>query len=106
MRIRGIRSARAGDALAALVVASTLLRVVAGRAIPSPWFTPDEMIYAELGRSLYRAGRFEILGASADFYGIVYPGLVGLPLTLMEVEAGYIVLKDVQALVVSLTAVP
>ena len=94
------------EALIALIATSTLLRLAAGRMVPSPWFSPDETIYAELGRSLYRTGGFEILGEPAAFFGLVYPALVGLPLSLSDVEAGYVLLKDLQALVMSLVAVP
>jgi hypothetical protein len=92
--------------LAGLVATSTLLRLFAGLQIPSPWYTPDEQVYGELGRSLYRLGRFEIFDATPAFYSLIYPLLVGLPLNLSDRELGYDVLKAVQALAMSLTAVP
>jgi hypothetical protein len=93
-------------ALAALVVGSTLVRWWAARGIPSPWFTPDEQIYGELGKSLYRDGSLQILGGPTPFYSLVYPALVGLPLSLDDLGRGYALLKGLQALVMSLTAVP
>lgn len=83
---------------------STLLRFWAGALVPVPWIAPDEFVYAELGRSLYASGRFELLGEPLRFYTLVFPLLVGGPLSLGE--HGYVLLKGVQALVMSLTAVP
>jgi Dolichyl-phosphate-mannose-protein mannosyltransferase len=74
--------------------------------VPSPWFTPDEMVYGELGRSLYSSGRLEILGHSTPFFSFVYPALVGPLLSVGDLELGYTLLKALQALVMSLTAVP
>jgi len=74
--------------------------------VPSPWFTPDEMVYGELGRSLYATGHLDILGHATPFFSLVYPALVGPFLNLGDVELGYTLLKGAQALVMSLTAVP
>jgi hypothetical protein len=90
--------------LAALVVISSALRTWAALDVPSPWFVPDEMVYGELGKSLYRDGSLSILGHPTAFYSFVYPAFVGLPLTFGH--AGYVALKVVQAVVLSLTAVP
>jgi hypothetical protein len=64
------------------------------------------MIYASLGLSLWEHGDLRIYGAPAAIYSLVYPALAGLPLVLFGLEDGYEVLKAVQALVMSLTAVP
>jgi hypothetical protein len=85
---------------------STALRFWAALRIPIPWIAPDELIYAELGRSLYASGSLEILGEPTAFYGLITPALVGLPLSLGDVGLGYGLLKLVQALVMSLAAVP
>ncbi|HEV8686418.1 MAG TPA: glycosyltransferase family 39 protein [Gaiellaceae bacterium] len=92
--------------LAALVALSTLVRAWAGLRIPTPWIAADEMIYAELGRSLWETGHLHILGQDAPFYSLVHPALVGLPLALFDTELGYDVARVLQALVMSLTAVP
>ena len=93
-------------ALAALVIVSAVVRAWGALAVPSPWYTPDEQIYSQLGRSLYEHGRFEILGGVPGFYGFVYPAFVGLPLSLSDVELGYDLLRVLQAVVMSLAAVP
>src|SRR4051795_9303977 len=92
--------------LGGLVVVSTLLRFWAAVLVPVPWIAPDEFVYGELGRSLWQTGHFEILGERVRFYTLVYPALAGLPLSLGDRELGYDLLKALQALTVSLAAVP
>ena len=92
--------------LGLLVAVSTLLRFWGGSLVPIPWINPDEIIYGELGRSLYHSGTFRILGHPTEFISLVYPALVGGPLSLGNVERGYHLLKLVQALLMSLTAIP
>src|SRR5439155_1918514 len=72
----------------------------------TPWILPDETLYGELGRSLYHSGSFEILGHPVRFYSLVYPAIAGLPLSLGDAGLGYSLLKPLQALVMSLAAVP
>jgi Dolichyl-phosphate-mannose-protein mannosyltransferase len=91
---------------ATLVVASSGLWAWAGTRISGPWFIPDEVIYAELGKSLYGLGHFEILGARPSFFSLVYPLFVGLPLHVGGVERGYPIAKALQALAMSLASVP
>jgi hypothetical protein len=93
-------------ALVGLVLVSAVLRAWGALAVPSPWYTPDEQVYSALGRSLYAHGRFEILGETPDFFGLVYPALVGLPLSLSNAELGYDVLRVLQTVVMSLVAIP
>jgi Dolichyl-phosphate-mannose-protein mannosyltransferase len=81
------------------------VRLWAALRVPSPWFTPDEMVYGELGRSLYATGRLDILGHTTPFFSFVYPALVGPFLNFGNLELGYTLLKAAQALVMSLTAV-
>jgi dolichyl-phosphate-mannose-protein mannosyltransferase len=92
--------------LAALIALSTVLRAIAGLQVPTPWIAADEMIYAELGRSLWETGHLGILGQDAPFYSLVHPALIGLPLALFDTGFGYDVARVLQALVMSLTAVP
>jgi hypothetical protein len=96
----------AAAAVALLVGVSTALRLYAGTRIDGLWIAPDEMIYASLGQSLWETGELRIYGGPAALYSLVYPALAGLPLVLLGVEDGYVALKAVQALLMSLTAVP
>src|SRR5688572_1445094 len=92
--------------LALLVGFSAVVRFYAATRIDGLWIAPDEMIYASLGLSLWEDGAMRIFGGPTGFYSLVYPALAGLPLVLFGLEDGYVVLKAVQALVMSLTAVP
>jgi Dolichyl-phosphate-mannose-protein mannosyltransferase len=92
--------------VAGLVVVSTGLRAWAGLTVPVPWIAPDEMIYGLIGQSLYHSGTLDILGGQTPYYTLVVPAFVGLPLSLANLELGYGVLKVLQALAMSLTAVP
>jgi hypothetical protein len=92
--------------LAGLVCLSAALRFVAAHGVPTPWIAPDEFLYALLGRDLYATGRLTVLGGHQAFYSLVYPALVGLPLSLHDLRLGYTLLKAVQAVVMSLAAVP
>ena len=47
-----------------------------------------------------------IFGGGTALYSLVYPALAGLPLVAFGLDHGYTVLKAIQALVMSLTAVP
>lgn len=97
---------RAGIALAALVGLSTTLRWWAAERIPTPWIAPDEMLYGLLGRSLWEHGNLDLLGEPTRFFSLVTPALVGGPLRLGNLETGYDLLKGLQALAMSLAAVP
>ena len=54
-----------------------------------------------LGRSLWQTGKLTILGVEAPFYGIVYPGLVGLPLRAFGSVDGIRLLQILQPFVMS-----
>ena len=89
-----------------LVAISAYVRWLGARSVPSPWFTPDEQTYGLIGESLWRHGRYEILGHESQFLSLVYPLLAGLPLRMGDAERGYAILKGVQAVAMTLAAVP
>jgi hypothetical protein len=92
--------------LAGLVLISAALRAWVGHAVTTPWISPDEPAYGLLGRSLYETGRLRILTGPTGFLSATVPALFGLPLSLANLELGYSVAKVVDALVMSLAAVP
>jgi hypothetical protein len=92
--------------IAAVVGVSALLRFVLALDVATPWITPDELVYALLGRNLFETGWLGILGDPVPFYSLVVPLVVGLPLVLGDTDTGYTVLKAVQAVAMSLAAVP
>ena len=101
-----IRRAPGWVVLGALVVVAAALRAWAGHGVPTPWITPDETIYGLLGQGLYRDGQLKILGGPTPYYSAIVPAFVGAPLALGDLGLGYSLLKALQALVMSLAAVP
>jgi hypothetical protein len=93
-------------ALGALVLVSAGLRAWAALEVPVPWIAPDEMVYGLLGRGLYDHGSLGILGSSTPFYSFLTPVLAGLPLSVLDLGTGYDLLRGLQALAMSLAAVP
>jgi Dolichyl-phosphate-mannose-protein mannosyltransferase len=103
---RALRRADLTVALAALVGVSTLLHWLAGRRLPGLWIMPDEAIYASRAITLWRHASLPLLHGKQAGYGILYPLVAGLPLSVGDIPSGYSLLKFLQALVMSLTAVP
>lgn len=93
--------------LAAIVTVSTVVRYVFGRGTPAPWIMVDELIYSELAKSLADSGRFLVRGEATAAYGIVYPALIAPAWAIFEsVPQAYAAAKAINALVMSLAAVP
>jgi hypothetical protein len=103
---RALRRAALTFTLPALVAASTLLQWLAARRVAGLWIMPDEAIYARRALDLWRHGSLPLLHGEGAGYGIVYPAVAGLPFAVGDVDTGYASLKLLQALVVSLAAVP
>ena len=102
VRVRPRCSFRPWFVLGLIVIVSAAARFAAALGINGPWIAPDEMVYALSGRSFWETGDLRALGTDAPFYGL-YPILVGLPLALLEPAHGLVLLKGVQAVLVSLT---
>ncbi len=96
-RLRRVRGRREWWLLGAIVALSTALRAWAALQVPVPWIAPDEMVYGLLGRGLWQHGSLDVLGGPTPYYSLLTPVLAGLP---------YDPLRVVQALVMSLAAVP
>jgi hypothetical protein len=92
--------------LVVLVGVSAAFRAALAETIPTPWIAPDELIYAELGRAFWRTGHLTLFGEPTRFFSFVSPVLAGLPLSLHDRETGYRLLQALQAVVMSLAAVP
>jgi hypothetical protein len=92
--------------LVALVGISAAFRLWAAEAVATPWIAPDELIYAELGRAFWRTGHLTLFGEPTRFFSFVSPVLAGLPLSLDDRDAGYRLLQTIQAVVISLAAIP
>ena len=70
------------------------------------WIMPDEAIYAERAYNLWRHGSLPLLHGVGAGYGELYPIVAGIPFAVGSFQHGYASLKLLQALVVSLAAVP
>ena len=104
---RALRRPRvAALALPAIVGCSTLVHWLAGRRLDGLWIMPDEAIYAQRAYTFWHHGSLPLFGGQGAGYGVLYPMLIGLPLSIGSFVHGYAWLKVLQALVVSLVAVP
>src|SRR5476649_2576586 len=93
--------------VAAIVVASAVVRIALAHRVVTPWIMVDELIYSELAKSLAANGHFLIRGVPSNGYGFVYPALIAPAFGLFHsVPRAYAVAKDINAVVMSLAAVP
>jgi hypothetical protein len=94
--------------LAGLVVLSTALRFLIARTHPAPFIFQDELLYAELARSLGTTGHFALRGVEGTAgLGPVYPALISPAYALFDsVPQAYAAAKLLNALLMSLAAVP
>ena len=67
---------------------------------------PDEAIYGVRALGLWQHGSLPLFGSSGAGYSALYPVVAGGPLSIGSQATGYAILKVVQALVMSLAAVP
>jgi hypothetical protein len=101
-----LRSAVVGLSLPALVGTSTVVHWLAGRRLSGLWIMPDEAIYGLRALDVWRHGKLPLLHGEGAGYGVLYPTLAGVPLSVGELATGYASLKLLQALVMSLVAAP
>lgn len=90
------------SAAAALAAVAALLYAIAGTRVPGLWIMPDEAIYADRALRLWHHGSLPVFRGAGAGYGLVYPLVAAAPLAL----GGLATLKVVDALVMSLAAVP
>ncbi len=93
--------------LTALVVDSALIRFGFARRMVAPWIMVDELVYSELAKSFAASGHFMVRDVSSGSYGFVYPVLISPAYRLSgDVTTVYTAIKAINALLISLTAVP
>lgn len=97
---------RAVVAVGAIVLLSAAVRFAVARTFDVPWIAPDEMIYGLVGQSLWETGTLSVRGVAVPYYSLLTPALVGLPLTLENLATGVAVAQALQAVAMSLVAVP
>jgi hypothetical protein len=93
--------------LTGIVVVSATLRLWLVRGMPGPFVFVDELIYAELARSLAETGSFAVRGVSTTGYSILYPALLAPAYGLFDaLTDAYAAAKATNAVAMSLAAVP
>ncbi len=100
------RPSRAALAVAGLVVASTAIRFAAAQAFTTPWIAPDEMVYGMIGEGLWTHGTLTLRSLPSPYYSLLTPALVGAPLAAFDLDTGIQWARLLQALAMSLVAVP
>jgi 4-amino-4-deoxy-L-arabinose transferase-like glycosyltransferase len=103
---RAGRVSRAALVVAGLVVVSTLVRFGVAQAFTTPWIAPDEMVYGMLGEGLWSHGTLTLRGFDAPYYSVLTPALIGAPLAAFDLAEGIQWARLLQALAMSLVAVP
>jgi hypothetical protein len=93
-------------ALGLLVGLSALIHWLASRRFSGVWIMPDEAIYAQRALDLYHKGSLPLLHGQGAGYGVLYPVVAGPPLLIGSFTTGDAWLKPLQAIVISLAAVP
>ncbi len=100
------RVSRAALVVVGLVVLSTAARFAAAQRFSTPWIAPDEMVYGMLGEGLWSHGTLTLRGFSSPYYSLLTPALIGAPLAALDLADGIQWARILQALAMSLVAVP
>jgi dolichyl-phosphate-mannose-protein mannosyltransferase len=102
-----VRAIPAWAWLMGLVAVSTGIRYGLGRRMAAPWIMVDELIYSELAKSFAASGELLVRDEATAAYGLVYPVLISPAWALFSaVPDAYAAAKAINALLMSLTAVP
>jgi hypothetical protein len=102
-----LRAVPAWAWLAAIVIVSFALRALLARSIVAPFILVDELVYSELAKSLADSGQRLVRGVPATGYGVVYPALIAPAYLLFDqIPQAYTAIKTINALVMSLAAIP
>ena len=93
--------------LASIVGVATIAHSIVALGLPSLWIVPDELIYAELSKSLAGGALPRIRDEVSFAYGLGYPAVLAPVWAVFDdMPTAYAVAKCVNALLLSLTAVP
>jgi hypothetical protein len=99
------RAAAAPVALVALVGLSVLVRALLAQQIPVPFIFGDELLHAELARSVLEHGTYDVRGHGVTI-SFTYPLALAPAWLAGSVSTAYTLMKVVNALLMSLAAVP
>ena len=91
----------------ALVLVSTALRAWAALEVPVPWIAPGrDGLRPARARALWQHGSLDILGGPTPYYSLLTPLFAGFPLAAFGLDSGTTCCRSLQALAMSLAAVP
>jgi 4-amino-4-deoxy-L-arabinose transferase-like glycosyltransferase len=106
VRVAQVRSLGVAVPLGALVAVSFAVRVALGFLRPTPYYFPDEYRYAAISRSLVDHGHLLVRGAPANFLPVLQPILTAPAWLLGSVGESYRAVQTINAVAVSLAAIP
>lgn len=93
--------------MTAIVGVSVLRLTTYAWQLRGPWIIPDELIYAELGRSVAESAAFTVRDEATRVYAIVYAVVIAPAYLLWnEPDSSYRAVKAINAIAMSLAAVP
>src|SRR4051794_39201881 len=94
--------------VAVVISLSVALRFVLSLRVPGPWIFQDEMVYADLARSLARTGHFAIRDVpGTNGFGPLYAALIAPAWVIFSTPAkAYVTAKLINAVLMSLAAIP
>ena len=89
-----------------VVALATVVHAALALSTAAPWIFPDELIYSEMAKALAAGDAPSFRGEPVSGYGLVYQLLLAPAWLLDDVERAYAAARVVNALLVSLAAVP
>jgi 4-amino-4-deoxy-L-arabinose transferase-like glycosyltransferase len=102
---RWVRRRQAGLAVAGLVVAAAVARILVYRGMKAPVVLCDEFIYANVAKNLAEHGRYLFRGVPS-YQSYVYPLLIAPAWFFHSMATTYALAKAIGAVAMSLVAVP
>jgi hypothetical protein len=90
----------------ALLVVALVVRLLLTEKIVTPWILADELIYSDLAKSFAQSGSLLLRSEHFAFYTALYPVLIAPAWLTHSMEGTYGVAKAINALLMTLTAVP
>ena len=102
-----VRAVPAAAWLAGMVALSAIVRFAVAGRMTAPWIMVDELIYSELARGIASGAGYALRGEEVGLgFGAVYPLLISPAYLLHSLTDAYETVKAINAVVVSLAAVP
>jgi hypothetical protein len=94
--------------LVSIVVLSTAFRFLLSLGVHAPWVFQDEIVFADLARSLGQHGHFAIRQSPGlNGFGVLYPVLLAPAWAIFKSPGhAYVAAKLINALLMSLAAIP